>query len=82
MEFDQEIVVRMVWLGVPVVNVPTRVRYVSPDEGGVSHFRLIEDNVRISLLHTRLALQAPWRLARRALRRSRARRHPVSTPPA
>jgi glycosyltransferase involved in cell wall biosynthesis len=47
MEFDAEIAIRLVWAGCPVVNVPTRVRYLSAEEGGVSHFRLYRDNVRI-----------------------------------
>lgn len=51
MEFDPEIAVRLVWEGVPVVNVPTRVRYLS---GGVSHFRPVRDNLLISWLHARL----------------------------
>jgi len=51
MDFDPEIAVRLVWAGVPVVNVPTRVRYF---DGGISHFDLVRDNVRISWLHTRL----------------------------
>lgn len=63
MEFDQELAVRMVWDGTPVLNVPTRVRYPSPDEGGVSHFELLHDNLRICWLHIRLVLAA----ARRAL---------------
>lgn len=63
MEFDQEILVRMIWRGVPVLNLPTRVRYVPAAEGGVSHFRLVRDNARISWLHTRLAFAS---LARRA----------------
>jgi glycosyltransferase involved in cell wall biosynthesis len=63
MEFDQELPVRMVWAGTPVRNLPTRVRYLSAAEGGVSHFDLWRDNARISWLHTRLALEA----ARRAL---------------
>lgn len=54
MEFDPEIAVRMVWDGVPVRNLPTHVRYVPKDEGGVSHFQLVRDNVRISLMHARL----------------------------
>lgn len=57
MDFDPEVAVRLVWRGVPVINLPTRVRYVSRDEGGVSHFRLFEDNWRISWMHTRLCLQ-------------------------
>ncbi|MEM9195676.1 MAG: glycosyltransferase family 2 protein, partial [Myxococcota bacterium] len=45
---------RMVWAGVPVINVPTKVRYVAEEDGGVSHFRLFRDNVLISWMHTRL----------------------------
>jgi glycosyltransferase involved in cell wall biosynthesis len=66
MDFDPEIAVRLVWEGVPIVNVPTRVRY-PPD--GISHFHMFRDNVRISWLHTRLFLgmlpRAPRLLARR-----------------
>ncbi|MCA9579050.1 MAG: glycosyltransferase family 2 protein [Polyangiales bacterium] len=54
MDFDPEIAVRLVWAGVPTRNVPTRVRYVSADEGGVSHFHAFKDNVLISLMHSRL----------------------------
>ncbi|MFO0627053.1 MAG: glycosyltransferase family 2 protein [Polyangiales bacterium] len=56
MDFDPEIAVKMVWRGAPVVNLPTRVRYVSRAEGGVSHFRLVRDNALISWMHTRLSL--------------------------
>jgi polyprenyl-phospho-N-acetylgalactosaminyl synthase len=51
MEFDVEIAIRMVWAGCPTVNVATRVRYPSAEEGGVSHFRLFRDNVRIVSVH-------------------------------
>jgi len=54
MEFDPEIAVRMVWRGVPVLNLTTAVRYVSQAAGGVSHFNLVRDNFRISLMHSRL----------------------------
>jgi glycosyltransferase involved in cell wall biosynthesis len=54
MDFDIEIAVRMVWAGVPVVNLPTRVRYVPAAQGGVSHFAMFGDNMRISWMHTRL----------------------------
>ena len=65
MEFDPEIAVRLVWAGVPVVNVPTRVRYF---EEGISHFDLVRDNVRISKAHTRLFFEM-LALAPRLLRR-------------
>jgi acyl-coenzyme A synthetase/AMP-(fatty) acid ligase len=58
MDFDPEIAVRMVWHGVPVLNLETRVRYLPRDQGGVSHFQMVRDNVRISLMHTRLACLA------------------------
>jgi glycosyltransferase involved in cell wall biosynthesis len=61
MEFDLELPVRMVWAGTPVRNLPTRVRYLSAADGGVSHFDLLRDNARISWLHTRLALRAAGR---------------------
>jgi hypothetical protein len=51
MDFDPEIVVRLAWEGVPIVNVPTRVRYF-PD--GLSHFRMVRDNVRIARTYLRL----------------------------
>lgn len=51
MEFDPEIVVRLVWDGVPVVNVPTRVRYF---RGGLSHFDVVGDNARIVGTYVRL----------------------------
>lgn len=58
MEFDIELAVRLVWKGAPVVNVPTRVRYLAKAEGGVSHFRAVADNVRISYMHMRLCAGA------------------------
>ncbi len=66
MDFDLELPVRLVWAGLPVVNVPTRVRYLSEAEGGVSHFQMLADNARITRLHTRLVLEGGWRrIARR-----------------
>lgn len=54
MDFDPEIVVRLAWMGVPFVHVPTRVRYFTRAEGGVSHWRAFEDNWLIAKMHTRL----------------------------
>jgi glycosyltransferase involved in cell wall biosynthesis len=62
MDFDPEIAVRMVWRRVPVVNLETKVRYVSAAEGGVSHFRMFRDNVLITRMHTRLVFGAIFRL--------------------
>lgn len=65
MDFDTEIAVRLIWSGMRVSNLPTRVRY---PEDGVSHFRVWRDNLLISAMHTRLffgmLLRAPrllWR---------------------
>ena len=51
MEFDPEIVVRLAWNGVPIVNVPTRVRYF---QDGLSNFRMVRDNALIVRAYTRL----------------------------
>jgi glycosyltransferase involved in cell wall biosynthesis len=71
MDFDTEIMVRLSWMGVPVVNIPTRVTY---PVDGVSHFRMLKDNAFISLMHTRLFFGMLWRspviLGRRLTRRS------------
>ncbi|WP_042880323.1 glycosyltransferase family 2 protein [Cupriavidus necator] len=59
MEFDIEILVRLVWRGVRIINIPTPVTYPSD---GVSHFRVWRDNLRISWMHTRLFFGMLWRL--------------------
>lgn len=51
MNFDIEILVRLYWDGLAIVNLPTRVGY--PDDG-VSHFKAWTDNVLISRLHMTL----------------------------
>jgi hypothetical protein len=51
MDFDPDVAVRLHWRGVPVVNVPTPIRY---KPGGLSHFDLWGDNLRISWMNTRL----------------------------
>jgi hypothetical protein len=56
MDFDPEIAVRLVWRGAPVINIETPVRYLSRQEGGVSHFRGVRDTLLICWLHTRLVL--------------------------
>jgi glycosyltransferase involved in cell wall biosynthesis len=66
MQFDTDILVRLHWQGLRVINVPTRVTY--PFDG-VSHFDLWRDNLRISGMHARLffgmLLRLPRLLARR-----------------
>ena len=69
-DFDPEAVVRLCWAGVPPRNRDAPVRYLRPDEGGVSHFRYLRDNLLLTWMHTRLCLgfllRLPWLLARRS----------------
>jgi hypothetical protein len=69
MEFDAEVIVRLFWEGVPVVNLPTPVTYRLDN---VSHFRLWRDNLRISGKHARLFFGMLVRLPRLLLRRRSA----------
>lgn len=66
MDFDPEIAVRMVWEGVPVINLPSRVTY---DPDGLSHFDIWWDNVLISWRHTRLVCGMLLRLPKLLFRR-------------
>lgn len=52
MDFDPELAVRLYWEGLEVVNLPTRVRY---PEGGLSHFDVVWDDLRLAGLYLRLA---------------------------
>jgi glycosyltransferase involved in cell wall biosynthesis len=61
MDFDVEIAVQMARAGVPVLNLPVGVRYLSDEEGGASHFQTFRDNLRLSWLHTRLCVSGLWR---------------------
>jgi glycosyltransferase involved in cell wall biosynthesis len=66
MDFDTEIMVRLFWRGTPVCGLPVRVIY-PPDN--TSNFKMLADNWRISLMHTRLfilmLIRLPVILARR-----------------
>ncbi len=55
-DFDPEAAVRLVWAGVPPLNLPAPVRYLSAEEGGVSHFNYLRDNTLLTWMHTRLLL--------------------------
>ena len=61
-DFDPEAVVRLCWAGVRPINVPTAVRYFTAEEGGVSHFNYLRDNLLLTGMHTRLFLGFLWRL--------------------
>jgi len=51
MHFDIEVVVRLYWNGLEIINVPTPVTY---PKNGVSHFRAWADTALISHAHARL----------------------------
>jgi len=69
MDFDIDIIVRLYWRGLTIINLPTKVIYPAD---GVSHFDTLRDNIRISKMHARLFFgmlpRAPgllWRQLRR-----------------
>lgn len=74
MAFDTEILVRLYWQGVHVISIPTPVHYHAD---GISHFRMLEDNLYLSATHARLFFgmlwRWPWLLGRRFLRRAQER---------
>lgn len=49
-DFEIEVLVRLLWKGVPVIDVPTSVFYPSQKDR-ISHFHKFKDNARISLLN-------------------------------
>jgi glycosyltransferase involved in cell wall biosynthesis len=51
MGFDIDALVRLYWMGLPLVFHPLRVVY---PQDGVSHFRVVRDNIRISWVFSRL----------------------------
>ena len=56
------------------LNLPAPVRYLRPEEGGVSHFRYWRDNALLSWMHFRLMLGFAWRLPALLARRVRSSR--------
>ena len=74
MDFDTAVMVRLCWRGVPVIMVPVRVTY---PPGNTSNFHLWRDNLRITLMHTRLVFAMVARLARGRIKRAR---HPADPP--
>ena len=67
-DFGPEAAVRLCWQGVPARNLPAPVRYLGADEGGVSHFRYLRDNVLLTWMHLRLLAGFVLRLPRLARR--------------
>ncbi|HEX6550922.1 MAG TPA: glycosyltransferase, partial [Gammaproteobacteria bacterium] len=53
MDFDTDIMTRLYWAGTESLFLPTKVRY---PQDGISHFRMLRDNARMTWLHIRLFL--------------------------
>lgn len=51
MDFDIDIVVRLYWQGIKVINIVTAIKY---PYDGISHFKLWRDNLMISKIHAGL----------------------------
>ena len=70
MDFDTDVMVRLYWVGVESLFLSTRVRY---PQDGISHFRLLADNARMTWMHTQLFLgmlpRVPMLLRRKLLKR-------------
>jgi len=67
-DFEPEIAVRMAWRAVPVLNIPTPVRYIAKEDGGVSQFKYGRDNVLLIGMHIRLFAGFLLRLPKLLLR--------------
>lgn len=68
-DFEPEVAVRLAWRGVPMLNLPTPVRYIPQAEGGVSHFHYGRDNTLLTWMHIRLLLGFILRLPKLLCRR-------------
>ncbi len=55
--FEIEVLVQAAWAGFAIADIPIQVLYQQGEER-VSHFKAIADNVRISMLNTRLTIRA------------------------
>jgi glycosyltransferase involved in cell wall biosynthesis len=72
-DFDPEAAVRLCWNGVRPISLSAPVRYFRADEGGVSHFNYIRDNLLLMRMHFRLFGGFVVRLPQLLNRRNRNR---------
>jgi glycosyltransferase involved in cell wall biosynthesis len=72
-DFDTEVAVRLYWQGYRTMNIPVTVRYLTRQEGGVSCFRYLPDNLLLVKTHVRLLFgmlpRLPWLLKWRLFKR-------------
>lgn len=72
-DFDTEAVVRLAWRGVKPLNLAAPVKYLTAEEGGVSHFQYGRDNLLLTWMHARLMLEFALRLPSLLWRRATGR---------
>lgn len=65
MGFDIEILIKLYWAGLKVITQSTRVIY---PPNGTSNFKMLRDNLHISLLHTYLCVIMPFGMLKRVFR--------------
>ncbi len=59
--FEDEVIVRASWAGIPISGIPVKVFYATGNKR-VSHFCKFRDNVRLTILNTYLTIRSviPW----------------------
>ena len=67
MGFDIEIIVRLYWNNVHIINQRTKVTY---PKNGSSHFRMFKDNLIISAIHTKLVTEMIFRILKKLTRKN------------
>ena len=68
MDFDVELLVNLTWRGRTLRCIDTRVSFPTD---GISHFRMLYDNLRLAGMHVRLVLGMLWRAPLLVWRRMR-----------
>jgi hypothetical protein len=81
-DFDTEAAVRLTWAGLRAVNIPTPVRYLDREQGGVSHFKYLRDNVLLTFMHTRLLIELPFHIPALLAARRRMKAMQTASAPA
>ncbi len=68
-DFDPEAAVRLCWEGLQPENIDAPVKYFNADQGGISHFKYVRDNILLTWMHSRLfsefLLRLPSLIAKR-----------------
>ncbi len=73
-DFETQLAVRLYWQGVPAVSFPSKVTYPEKNDGGITHFKYLRDNLLLIITHIKLSLRAATMLPHlMALRKRNAR---------